>query len=41
MQILKRTIKWVLQLLAMAAAREVIQKGWELLKQIFKAFGEQ
>lgn len=37
MQILKRIIKWVLQMLATAAAREAILQGWEVLKQIIEA----
>lgn len=41
MQILKRIIKWVLTMLATAAARETILQGWEALKQIIEALGEE
>lgn len=41
MQILKRIIKWVLQMLATAAAREAIRQGWELLKQFLEESEQQ
>ncbi|MFP6860098.1 hypothetical protein [Pseudomonas sp.] len=41
MQILKRIIKWVLQMLATAAAREAIVQGLEVLKQILDALNEE
>lgn len=41
MQILKRIIKWALQLLATAAAREVIRQGWEFLKQLLEGSEQQ
>ncbi len=36
MQILKRIIQSLIQLLAAAAAREILRQGWELLKQLLK-----
>lgn len=36
MQILKRIIQWVMQLLATAAAREILRQGWEFLKQLLR-----